>query len=264
MVLNLFAVWKPVPTPSIPPKPSTPPTPPKPNPIIEKIPAATGPELAFTDTKSVDPERAEAIKWLSRTGVTVGSGCVAGGGKNCKFNPTAKVNRGAMAQFLQKLAGVTDGALKAKYAGKTMTLSDIGKLKSANPARYNAILWLAETKVTVGCGGTKFCPNSSVNRGSMAQFMQKFANETNAPSQTSAFPDVNPQDTQLKYDSAKKTEKVTKTSAERIGAINWLAEKGITTGSGKSAGKNTFRPQDPVTRGSMAQFMRRLANLMMK
>jgi hypothetical protein len=65
-----------------------------------------------------------------------------------------------------------------------------------------------------------------------------------------------------------KTTTVKALTAARIGAINWLASQKITEGSGQGAivgGKSkfttTFRPQDAVNRGAMAQFMKRLVGI---
>jgi hypothetical protein len=97
----------------------------------------------------------------------------------------------------------------------------------------------------------------------MAEFMRKFAGVAATEAKTSTFPDVNLTDKYLKYNGSSKTIKVGKVSAARIGAINWLASTKITLGSG-STGKNnttTFKPQDPVNRGAMAEFMLKLARL---
>jgi hypothetical protein len=261
----------PAPTPPAPTPPApTPPAPaPSPTPtetvypIINQIPEADGMKFTFTDTGSVAAARAADIDWLAKTGVTVGSGCVNGQGSNCKYMPNSAVNRGAMAQFLQKLAGWTDSQIEARYAGKDTKLADIGSLKSTNPARYYAIMWLADTGITAGCNaeGTAFCPSNSVNRGAMAEFMQKFAGVTPVAANSSNFPDVTSKGVTLKYDGTSKSTKVPALSANRIGAINWMGSTGITAGSGAAAGKTTYRPQDPVNRGAMAQFMRKLATV---
>ncbi|MDR2538989.1 MAG: S-layer homology domain-containing protein [Bifidobacteriaceae bacterium] len=53
--------------------------------------------------------------------------------------------------------------------------------------------------------------------------------------------------------------KVSGLNSNRIGAINWLSTNGITVGSGSSNGDTTYKPQDSVNRGAMAQFMHKLA-----
>jgi hypothetical protein len=212
---------------------------------------------------AVTPQRLESIKWLAAYEITVGSGSEKNSHK-ATFKPQDSVNRGAMAQFLQKLAGFTDAQIEAQYQKAGTKLTDISALRSGkevNLARYYAILWLADTGITVGCNasGTKFCPNSLVNRGAMAQFMQKFAGLGDMPTATSNFPDVAVNTVKIKYAGSEKAVTVQALNQARIGAINWLASTGITVGSGTVNGKTTFRPQDPVTRGAMAQFMHKLA-----
>jgi hypothetical protein len=63
----------------------------------------------------------------------------------------------------------------------------------------------------------------------------------------------------VKYDGSSKTTKVGAVNAARMGAINWMQTTEITLGSGSSGGVTTYRPQDPVNRGAMAEFMRKLA-----
>jgi hypothetical protein len=93
----------------------------------------------------------------------------------------------------------------------------------------------------------------------MAEFMQKFAGLKPAPAKSSQFPDVTAAGTKIKYDGTQKSVKLPALNLNRIGAINWLAQTKITVGSGQAAGKTTFKPQAPVTRGAMAQFMHKLA-----
>jgi hypothetical protein len=185
-----------------------------------------------------------------------------------------------MAQFLQKLAGWTDSQLAQKYQNVTSKFTDIASIKSSNLERYYAILWLADTGITVGSGCTAsdganaatsnctFNPGSAVNRGAMAEFMQKFASVPNIPATTSEFPDVKTSNVAIKYSGSEKTTTVKALTTARIGAINWLASSKITEGSGqgaivggKSKSTTTFRPQDAVNRGAMAQFMKRLAGV---
>jgi hypothetical protein len=208
----------------------------------------------------VTPARLESIKWLAGFGVTAGSG-VDAKTKKITFRPQDTVNRGAMAQFLQKLAGFTDEMIAAKYRNAATKLTDISQFKTSNPARYYAILWLADTKITVGCNasGTKFCPANPVNRGAMAEFMQKFAGLGNIPTGISSFPDVSTKAITMIYHGSQKSIRIPALNKSRIAAINWLAKTGITVGSGFYFGKPTFKPQDPVTRGAMAQFMHKLA-----
>jgi hypothetical protein len=166
-----------------------------------------------------------------------------------------------MAQFLQKLAGFSDFQLASFYRNHPTQLTDITTYIRTNIARYYAILWLADTGITVGCNaaGTKFCPTNPVNRGAMAEFFASFVGVTLTPTQTSAFPDVKSKAVTIKYDKAKKSTRLPAVNSRRIAAINWLSTSGITVGSGSVKGVTTYRPQDKVNRGSMAQFLHRIA-----
>jgi hypothetical protein len=225
-----------------------------------------------TKVAAVSAARKASIQWLAGFGITIGSGSDNKG--NVTYRPQDAVNRGAMAQFLQKLAGFTDAQVKEAYASKTPAFKDIASLKQSNEARYYAILWLADTGITTGSGCTvgadgqisgancKYLPSSSVNRGAMAEFMQKFAGFTPTPEATSAFPDVKTTATSVTYKGDKKATKLVKLNNNRVGAINWLASTKITVGSGTDkSGKTVYRPQALVNRGAMAQFMQKLAFL---
>jgi hypothetical protein len=213
-----------------------------------------------TKVAAVNAARMDSIKWLASRGVTAGSGSENRTNKTT-FRPQDTVNRGAMAQFLQKLAGFSDAQIAAIYKGKSTKFTDISSFLKSNPARYYAILWLADTGITAGCNtaGTKFCPANTVNRGAMAEFMRKFVGITATPATSSPFPDVNLTAKTLKYDGSSKAVKVAAVNAARMGAINWMSSTGITAGSGSSGGRTTYRPQDPVNRGAMAQFMHKLS-----
>ncbi|MDR2538623.1 MAG: hypothetical protein LBC43_03175 [Bifidobacteriaceae bacterium] len=264
-------------------------------PLVEKTPLASvsfpdvstqGVSVTYTlDGKSKTSKlpgltagRVESIKWLSGYNITVGSGSghVAAGVTKTTYRPQDPVNRGSMAQFLQKLAGFTDYQIESIYKDRSNPFIDIVKFRKGgsaeNLARFYAILWLADTKITVGCdvARTKYCPDNPVNRGAMAEFMQKFAGVQPVSESTSPFPDVSPVQETVKYDGYNQTTRVAALPLDkfpyRIGAINWLASTKITVGSGKTvawgkfnAGITTFRPHDVVNRGSMAQFMHKLS-----
>jgi hypothetical protein len=213
-----------------------------------------------TKVPAVSAGRKASIEWMSGFFVTVGSSSQKGTNKTT-FKPQDVVTRGAMAQFLQKLAGFTDFQLASFYRDQPTQLTDITRYIRTNLPRYYAILWLADTGITVGCNadGTKFCPTNPVNRGAMAEFFASFVGVSITPTSVSAFPDVNSHTTELKYDKTKKSTTVAGLNSRRIGAINWLSTSGITVGSGSVKGVTTYRPQDKVNRGSMAQFLHRIA-----
>jgi hypothetical protein len=218
-------------------------------------------KVAVSRVAAVKQVRMEAIYWLVSAAVAEGSQSTIDGIETYRAQDT--VNRGAMAQFLQRLAGFTDGQIAQIYRTRTSKFTDIGSLLIPDPNRYYAILWLEDTGITAGCNaaGTKFCPNNPVNRGAMAEFLLKLAGVAATPATTSPFPDVNLKAKTLKYDGSRKASKVAAISPARMGAINWLYASGITVGSGAIGGRVTYRPQDPINRGSMAELMRKLALL---
>lgn len=126
------------------------------------------------------------------------------------------------------------------------------------------VRWLADYRVTTGCNPKqdKFCPSNPVNRGSMAQFLMRMTGEHEGTASTSSFADVNLNDQKIQYAGSDHTTNVPQLNPQRIYAINWLVEHGITVGSGSNTeGQITFRPWDPVNRGSMAQFLMRSAGV---
>jgi hypothetical protein len=232
--------------------------------------------------QAISEERLESINWLAAYGITVGYGTVAGTNSRA-YRPQNPVTRGAMAQFFQKLAGYSDAQVAAAYKGHPSKFFDIGFLLTGdqgnqkgkvvkvsqtsttnsviNPARYYAILWLVDHKIASGCNRaqTKYCPTKSVTRGEIAEFLPKLVGIDIPPADSSIFPDVSLTDVTLRYNGATKSTKVSALTPEIVGSINWMAQIGITFGSGSTAGKTTYRPQDILNRGAMAQFMHRLA-----
>jgi hypothetical protein len=235
----------------------------------------------FTDIQNLAADRRADIEWLSDYRITMG--CDA---KGTKFCPTNPVNRGSMAEFLLRLSGETvtlsetssfpDVSLQTvniTYSGNNKTTA----VQPVSQTRLTAINWLADKGITHGSDSTTngqvtFRPWDPVNRGSMAEFLMRYAG-VQAPdysnidfSLTSAtdllqsmFPDCSPVDVQITYQGAKSATLVSALSYERIYAINWLAQQSITQGS-QTTNTNviTYRPFDTVNRGSMAQFLHRL------
>jgi hypothetical protein len=111
-----------------------------------------------TDIGRLDTGRQEDIKWLAAEGITVLN--------NGKYNPKNAVNRGAMAEFMYKLAG---------KPGPDPVASDYAKIKDISALsknRQKAIAWLAKNNITALNNG-KYNPQNAVNRGAMAEFLQK-------------------------------------------------------------------------------------------
>lgn len=138
-----------------------------------------------------------------------------------RFCPDDSVTRGQMAAFLVRTLGLPKSSADA-------FTDDAGSVFQAD---INA---LAESGITRGCTPTAFCPDGPVTRGQMAAFLTR-AYELD-PSAVDAFTD----DAGSVFQAD----------------INALAASGITRGCTDT----TFCPDDLVTRGQMAAFLRRASS----
>ena len=103
-----------------------------------------------------------------------------------------------------------------------------------SPFEYD-IAWLAESGITSGCGGDRFCPRASVTREQMASFLVRALGLP--PTGTDFFTDDQ--------------------SSAHEADINRLAASGITGG----CGPGRFCPTGTVTREQMASFLVRALGL---
>ncbi len=158
------------------------------------------------------------IEWLADAGITQGCNPPA----NDRYCPTATVTRGQMAAFLSRALGLTD-------RGDTDFADDNGSVFEPDIEK------LATAGITRGCNDaeTRFCPDDNVTRGQMAAFLVRALGLTDAG--TVDFSD----DDQSIFESD----------------IEKLATAGITKGCNDA--ETRFCPNDPVTRGQMAAFLRR-------
>jgi hypothetical protein len=85
---------------------------------------------------------------------------ITGGCAPNRFCPRAPVTRAEMASFLSR-------ALRLAGNAPDAFTDDESSVHEPNINR------LAASKVTGGCGGTRFCPNASVTRGQMAAFLHR-------------------------------------------------------------------------------------------
>jgi|GEM_PF-1401301 len=155
------------------------------------------------------------ILWITRTGITVGCG-------GDRFCPKGEVTRGQMASFLTR-------ALDLPSTSRDYFSDDNTNKHHSN---INA---LAASGITVGCGGTRFCPDGTVTREQMATFLVRALNLP--PTSRDYYSDDN--------DSIHEAR------------INALAASDITRGCSDI----TFCPSGAVLREQMAAFLRRaLAN----
>ena len=95
----------------------------------------------------------------------------------------------------------------------------------------SAVAWLVNAGITVGTGPSTYSPKRSVTRAQMAVFLWRAAGEP-ATEGTHGFTDV---PVGSYYETA----------------VTWLADAGITTGTGPSL----YVPNEPVTRAQMAVFL---------
>ncbi|MCP4305028.1 MAG: hypothetical protein GY788_09175 [bacterium] len=158
------------------------------------------------------------IEWLAATGITRGCNPPA----DDRYCPTASVTRGQMAAFLVRALGLT-------------ATGSIGFSDDDNSVFEDDIEKLAASAITTGCNaaGTRFCPDQSVTRGQMAAFLVRALDLKDVGSV-----DFVDDDQSIFEDDIEK-----------------LATAGITTGC--NAAGTEFCPNDPVTRGQMAAFLRR-------
>ena len=115
-----------------------------------------------------------------------------------------------------------------------------------NNAFFTYIQWMATAGVSAGTsqpsGKPLYNPALPVSRQAMASFLYKLSGETFIPPTVTTFADVD-------------------SSATFFTAIEWMASKGISTGTMQSSGKPLFKPTDAVSRQAMALFLARYAHI---
>lgn len=158
-----------------------------------------------------------AIRWLASEGITKGCNPPL----NSRFCPDASVTRGQMAVFLAR-------ALNLPPAGADHFTDDEGEFYE------NAANQLFESGITQGCAPRAYCGGDAITRGEMAAFLARTFDL--APAGTDYFGD----DRTSIFQSA----------------INKVARAGITLGC-NPPDNDRFCPDDLVTRGQMAGFLRR-------
>ena len=175
--------------------------------------------LAKVNFKDIDsnPFKAE-INFIAEKGITTGW-------SDGTYRPGDKIERGAMAAYLYRLAG------SPRY--ETPAESPFKDVKTTDPF-YKEIAWLQSTGITTGWSDGTFRPNETVNRDAMAAFFYRAAG---SPEYTNANP-------------AKFSDVQDNPFAKEIA---WLEEQGITTGWPDG----TFRPGQAIDRDAMAAFIAR-------
>lgn len=160
---------------------------------------------------------------LSARGVTLGCGV----GTFCPEDP---VTRDQMAAFIVRALG--------DFNPPTPPSQRYTDTPPSNQF-YSFIDELALRQITLGCGGTNYCPSQPVLREQMAAFLIRALGEFNPPTPlTQRFNDVPPSNQFYNF-------------IDRLAALN------ITLG----CGGGNYCPTSPVTRGQMAAFLVRAFNL---
>ncbi len=160
------------------------------------------------------------IENLFHNGIT--GGCAGGG-----YCPDSSVTRAQMAVFL----------MKSKRGAQNQPPASTGTVFADVPANNPFSPWieqLAGFRITGGCGGGDYCPNSPVTRAQMAVFLLKAEHGSayTPPACSGIFGDV-------------------ACPSQFADWIEQLAAEGITGG----CGGGNYCPNNPVTRGQMAVFL---------
>ena len=161
-----------------------------------------------------------AIEDLFHNGIT--GGCAGGG-----YCPGNSVTRAQMAVFL----------MKSKRGAQNQPPASTGTVFGDVPANNPFSSWieqLAGFRITGGCGGGDYCPNSLVTRAQMAVFLLKAEHGSayTPPPCSGTFGDV-------------------ACPSQFADWIEQLAAEGITGG----CGGGNYCPNNPNTRGQMAVFL---------
>ncbi len=162
------------------------------------------------------------IEWLAAAGVT--RGCNPP--QKDRYCPDEPVTRGQMAAFLHRaLPGLSLGA-PADFVDDDSSVFE------------SDIEWLAAAGVTRGCNppqNDRYCPDEPVTRGQMAAFLHRAL-----PGLSLGAPADFVDDDSSVFESD----------------IEWLAAAGVTRGCNPPQ-NDRYCPDEPVTRGQMAAFLRR-------
>ena len=197
----------------------------------------------FEDTVGIGAE--EAINCLVHYGITTGR-------SETLYAPRESVLRWQMALFLARAALVAGVVLENPAEDQGFT--DIGTV--SEEAR-NAINGLAQAGIMPGTSQTKFSPNASVTRGSMAVLLDAFL--AKATPGLGAFGDMYAgvtetyEDVQADNFSVFNDLNANTVSLNTYNAIYRIYELGVT----KGVEDHRFAPGLLVTRGQMASFVTR-------
>jgi len=107
---------------------------------------------------------------------------------------------------------------------------------------FSYVEWMASQGISLGTsqptGKPLYKPVDAVSRQAMALFLYRLSGETFVPPTDSMFADVG-------------------SGSSFYTAVEWMAARGISTGTIQPSGKPLFKPTDPVSRQAMALFLAR-------
>ncbi len=185
---------------------------------------------SFADVSQHTSSVYESVEWVYARGISTGT--AQPGGKPL-YKPTDAVSRQAMASFLFKMSGLSF------TAPTTPTFADVTQ---ASPF-YTAVEWMASRGISLGTpqpsGKPLFKPADPVSRQSMALFLARYAGAVLTSPGYQDFADV-------------------PTSSDAYTAIHFMWTAGISTGTAQPDSLPLYKPLDPVSRQSMAVFLKRL------
>ncbi|MBL3685663.1 CAP domain-containing protein [Leucobacter zeae] len=189
------------------------------------VEGAIGGTKHFVDVTPSTTQFVDPSTWMLNTGLSMGE---TRGGKTY-YEPNRKLNRGAMAAFMYRLAGAP-----------AFTTPKRGFVDVPRSHRFHKpIMWMKAIGLSVGIttrAGVKFAPESSLTRGAMAAFLYRDAG-TPKVSSSSGFVDVPRTHTFAK-------------------PITWMRQTGLSAGVESPSGLK-YLPSSSTTRGAMAAFIYR-------
>ena len=186
------------------------------------VKASTGSCAPFPDVQSAN-QHCWNITWLADKGVTKPA--------SGKYDPAGAVTRGAMAAFLFRI-------VHPDKTAPSCTSRPFPDVPTTNQF-CGYIAWAGKNDVALGYPDGRYRPGNVVTRGAMAAFLNRIASNSPAPRCTSQpFTDV-------------------PTGSTFCRVIAWAKAHGITYGTGGG----TYGAGEPVSRQSMASFLRRIASL---
>jgi len=138
--------------------------------------------------------------------------------------------------------GDINNIVQANFFDNGATFADVDPSSSF----YAYVQWMAATGISTGTaqptGKPLYKPVDAVSRQAMALFVYRLSTESFTPPSVQTFADVAP-------------------GSPFYTAVEWMADRGISTGTVQPSGKPLFKPADPVSRQAMALFLARYRHI---